>query len=55
MVGRAIVLPEFNLVGQTIHYDLPDFLKKLSIYFKYHMFTNVFEFYRVDHRKITLN
>ena len=51
MAGRAIAQPEFNLVGQTVHYALPDILNKknfLAIYLN--MFTNVFKFYKVDHK-----
>ena len=35
MAGRAIALPEFNLVGQTIHYALPDLLIKIGNLFLY--------------------
>ena len=30
MAGRAIALPEFNLVGQKIHYAIPYLLHEIS-------------------------
>ena len=35
VAGGAIAPPNFNLVGQTMHYAPPDFKTKLSFYFKY--------------------
>ena len=51
----AIAIPEFNLVGQTIHFAPPDF--KQNCQFILNMFTNVqvFNFNKVDRKIIKLN